>query len=113
MVSSSGVIGQNWAMLFAGAGYEVSLYDVDENQVTKALDLIKQKLLEYEEKGFLRGKGTAPEQASKVSGTQTLQECLSGAYYVQVDLLYWQFKKKISKNSYKVTRRKSCIQCQT
>ena len=71
-------------MLFAGGGYDVCIFDVDEKQITKALELTKQTLIEYEEKGYLRGNGTALEQATKITGANTLKECLDGAYYVQV-----------------------------
>lgn len=78
-------------MLFAGAGYDVNIYDVSEAQMAKALEMTKQTLLEYEEKGYLRGKGTAQEQAAKISVTNSLQDCLKGAFYVQVPFIAFSF----------------------
>jgi len=48
-VLCSGLIGKSWAMLFAGAGYRVVLYDTVESQVTAALADIQQQLTKLEE----------------------------------------------------------------
>lgn len=82
-IVGSGLIGQNWAMIFAGAGYHPCLFDVDPNQLSKALEGTRTHLTEYEKKGQLRGQGSAAEQADKIKGTSSLQECLEGAFYVQ------------------------------
>lgn len=37
----SGLIGRSWAMLFASAGFKVKLYDIEQRQVTYALDSIR------------------------------------------------------------------------
>ncbi|KAL4232707.1 Crystallin [Mactra antiquata] len=82
-IVGSGLIGQNWAMIFAGAGYQPCLFDVDEGQLSRALEGTRQTLSKYEKEGQLRGKGTASEQADRIKGTNSLQECLDGAFYVQ------------------------------
>ncbi|XP_052808553.1 lambda-crystallin-like [Mya arenaria] len=82
-IIGSGLIGQNWAMIFAGAGYQPCLFDVDPGQLERALQGTRKHLSEYETKGFLRGSGTANEQADKITGTSSLSECLDGAFYVQ------------------------------
>lgn len=82
-IIGSGLIGRNWAMIFAGAGYRVCLYDVEPGQVSRALDATQHTLAGYQEKGLLRGQGSAVEQAERIKGTINLQECISGAFYVQ------------------------------
>ncbi|KAH3737977.1 lambda-crystallin homolog [Dreissena polymorpha] len=82
-IIGSGLIGQNWAMLFASAGYQTSMYDVEPGQLQRALEGTRNQLTKYEQKGFLKGTGTAEEQAERISGTGSLQECLNGAFYVQ------------------------------
>lgn len=82
-IIGSGLIGQNWAMIFSGAGYQPCLFDVDPNQLSRALELTREALLGYEEKGFLRGQGSGKDQADRILTTTSLEECLKGALYVQ------------------------------
>ena len=39
-IVGSGLIGKSWAMIFASVGYNVVLYDVEEKQVTAAIESI-------------------------------------------------------------------------
>jgi 3-hydroxyacyl-CoA dehydrogenase len=87
-IDFSGMIGRNWAMIFAGAGYRVCLYDVEPGQVSRALDATQHTLAGYQEKGLLRGQGSAVEQTERIKGTTNLQECISGAFYVQVNSFF-------------------------
>ena len=80
----SGLIGQNWAMIFAGAGHQVCLFDVDQCQIERAKSNISTTLQGYEKGGLIRGTGSAVEQASRVSFSTSLEECLKDAFYVQV-----------------------------
>ena len=73
-------------MLFAGAGYQVRLYDVEEHQVERALGEIRTKLGELEKQGLLRGTLSREEQISRVSGTNSLEHCVAGAELVQVKI---------------------------
>lgn len=82
-IVGSGLIGQNWAMIFAGAGYHVTIFDVDPSQLTRAQSIIKTTLEQYEQEGYIRGKLSAAEQMALVSTSSSLPECLSGATYVQ------------------------------
>ena len=38
-IVGSGLIGKSWAMIFASEGFNVVLFDVDQNQVTKAIQV--------------------------------------------------------------------------
>ena len=86
-ITYSGLIGQNWSMIFASKGYKVSVYDVDEGQLTRAEKHIAMTLTQYETEGFLRGEISATEQTKLVSFTSSLEECLAGAIYAQVQKL--------------------------
>ncbi|KAK3097440.1 hypothetical protein FSP39_009664 [Pinctada imbricata] len=70
-------------MIFAAAGYNVTLFDVDPGQLSKAESSLKTTLQQYEEGGYLRGNTTAAEQVKLVSYSSSLEECLQGAIYVQ------------------------------
>lgn len=37
----SGLIGRSWAMLFASGGFKVKLYDIEQQQITNALESIR------------------------------------------------------------------------
>lgn len=74
-------------MIFAGAGYNVTIFDVDPNQLTKASENIKSTLERYASQGYLRGQLSASEQNALVSTSSNLSDCLSGAIYVQVYII--------------------------
>lgn len=82
-IIGSGLIGRSWAMLFAGAGYKVVLYDVVESQVKSALDEIKKQLERLEKDGVLRGKLNAKQQHALISGSNTLADTVKDAKYIQ------------------------------
>ena len=82
-IVGSGLIGKSWAMIFASEGFSVKLYDVDKNQVSKAIENIRSELVEFENAGTLRGSLAAADQAKLVEGTDSLEECVTGAKYIQ------------------------------
>jgi len=83
-IVGSGLIGKSWAMIFASVGYNVVLYDVEEKQVTAAIESIARELKQFESEGTLRGDTlTAEQQAQLISGTSSLQECVQGCVYIQ------------------------------
>lgn len=82
-IVGSGLIGRSFAMLFAGANYDVSIYDVDQSQVKKALADIRQQLKMLEENGLLRGNLNAKQQFALIKGVNSLEEAVKNAYLVQ------------------------------
>ncbi|KAJ1528750.1 hypothetical protein ONE63_007137 [Megalurothrips usitatus] len=82
-ILGSGLIGRSWAMLFAGAGYKVRLFDIEPKQVESALKEIASQINELEKTKLLRGSKSAKEQIALISGASSLQECVAGALLVQ------------------------------
>uniref|UniRef100_A0A182PQL4 N-acetyltransferase domain-containing protein n=1 Tax=Anopheles epiroticus TaxID=199890 RepID=A0A182PQL4_9DIPT len=82
-IIGSGLIGRSWAMLFAGVGYQVTIYDIIPDIVEKALKETKQELDSIEKQGLLRGNLTAAEQFACISGTDNLKDAITDAIYVQ------------------------------
>ncbi|XP_066872515.1 lambda-crystallin homolog isoform X1 [Kogia breviceps] len=70
-------------MLFASAGFKVKLYDVEQRQVTCALDSIRKEMKLLERSGFLKGSRGAKEQLSLISSCSDLREAVEGALHVQ------------------------------
>jgi len=83
-IVGSGLIGKSWAMIFASVGYKVVLFDVEAKQVTAAIESIAKELKQFESEGVLRGdKLSAEEQATLISGTSSLAECVQDCVYIQ------------------------------
>lgn len=82
-IVGSGLIGKSWAMLFASAGYQVHIYDVDEMQLERALESIRNQLEEFEKSGLLRGKLSAKEQLKLIKTTQNLADVVQNSKHVQ------------------------------
>ncbi|KZC05286.1 PREDICTED: lambda-crystallin homolog isoform X2 [Dufourea novaeangliae] len=70
-------------MLFASVGYEVIIYDIVQEQITKALEDIQQQLKRLENSGLLRGSLTADQQIQLIKGSSNLTETVKGAKLVQ------------------------------
>lgn len=82
-IIGSGLIGGSWAMLFAGAGYKVQLFDIVPEQVENALKHIRAELNKLQSNGILRGTLTAEQQFNCITGTTDLKELVKNAYYIQ------------------------------
>ncbi|XP_071956286.1 lambda-crystallin-like [Antedon mediterranea] len=82
-IVGSGLIGRSWAMLFAGAGYNVVLYDIKDEQVTSALSDIKIQLEAVKKSGMLRGTLSVNEQFNLISGSNDLEKTITGAKHIQ------------------------------
>lgn len=55
-------------MLFASARYNVTIYDVNSEQVNTAYEKIKSELKKMGEKGILRGSLNAEQQIGLIKG---------------------------------------------
>ncbi|XP_067842185.1 lambda-crystallin homolog [Heptranchias perlo] len=83
LIVGSGIVGRSWAMVFASAGYRVNLYDVVQQQVTFAIENIRQQLNELERTGMLRGTCKPEEQMLLISACSDLAQAVEGAIHVQ------------------------------
>ena len=63
--------------------FPISLFNII---YPKIFQDIKSELVQFEEAGTLRGKLTAAAQAEMISGTDSLETCVQGAKYIQVDV---------------------------
>jgi 3-hydroxypropionate dehydrogenase (NADP+) len=76
----SGLVGQGWASLFAIAGYQVTLVDVNQKILDSAIGRVEGQMRFLEEAGLTKD----AERASKLLSTTTsLGEAVGGADFVQ------------------------------
>ena len=79
-VVGSGLIGRAWAMVFAGAGCHVALYDSVAGVAAKARDLVAEGLQELAGQGLV---ADAKSAAARVRVANDLADALDGAAFVQ------------------------------
>lgn len=82
-VIGAGLIGQAWAIVFARGGCDVQLWDGHPDALKTALGLISRQVLELENQHLL---ADAKAVISRIQVSDSLQETLSGAEYVQENL---------------------------
>jgi len=82
-IIGSGLIGSSWAMLFAGAGYTVQLYDVLPDRLKTVIAEIEMQLENLAKQNLLRSSIPVREQLAAISTTSDLATCMNGAFYVQ------------------------------
>uniref|UniRef100_A0A8C2UWM3 Lambda-crystallin homolog n=2 Tax=Chinchilla lanigera TaxID=34839 RepID=A0A8C2UWM3_CHILA len=78
-----GLIGRSWAMLFASGGFEVKLYDIEQQQITNALENIRKEMKLLEQSGSLKGTLSVEQQLSLISGCANIAEAVEGAIHIQ------------------------------
>ncbi|XP_052047308.1 lambda-crystallin homolog [Apodemus sylvaticus] len=83
VIVGSGLIGRSWAMLFASGGFKVKLYDIEQQQITHALENIRKEMKSLEQSGSLKGSLSAEQQLSLISGCGNLAEAVEGAMHIQ------------------------------
>ncbi|XP_045700859.1 lambda-crystallin homolog isoform X2 [Phyllostomus hastatus] len=83
LAKNSGLIGRSWAMLFASGGFRVKLYDIEQQQITDALENIRKDMKLLKQSGSLKGSLSAEQQLSLISGCSNIQEAVEGAMHIQ------------------------------
>lgn len=81
-VIGAGFIGRAWAISFARAGHDVTLWDQQQDAPARALDYIAALLPDLEAADLLDGQGAGAVRA-RMTAAPTLEQALAGAGYVQ------------------------------
>jgi L-gulonate 3-dehydrogenase len=76
-IIGSGLIGRSWGIVFAGAGFEVALYDSGAGVAEKACALVAEGL------GELSAHGLLENAAARVRAATSVADALDGAGFVQ------------------------------
>jgi len=80
-VIGTGTMGPGIAQIFSQGGLEVVLYDIKEDQLTKALEAIQKNLNIFRETGFLTSK-EVEEVRKKITSTSNLEEAVKRVDFV-------------------------------
>jgi 3-hydroxyacyl-CoA dehydrogenase len=83
-VVGAGFIGRSWAMVFARAGCEVSLYDAYPDALEQAVILLEQNLVDLESNKLI---GSAKDVKSRIKAVSTLEDAIVDAQWVQENAL--------------------------
>ena len=76
----SGMIGRSWAALFALAGYNVHLFDVDLKQLGDAKEVVSRMICSK----LAKPQADVEQFLRLITYSTNLAECLKDAIYVQV-----------------------------
>ncbi|MEM8986907.1 MAG: 3-hydroxyacyl-CoA dehydrogenase [Pseudomonadota bacterium] len=76
----AGNVGRAWAIVFARAGYDVSLYDQDTAALKAAVDAIAENVADLERYELIQ---SAADLKNRISYDTDLDICLSQAIYIQ------------------------------
>jgi 3-hydroxyacyl-CoA dehydrogenase len=79
-IVGAGLVGQGWAIVFARAGWEVRLFDIDSEKLAQARRLVIQQLDALQAHGLVRD---AAGIGARVHTAATLEAAVAGAAYVQ------------------------------
>jgi len=79
-IIGSGLIGRSWAIVFAGGGFDVALYDAAPGVADQARELVFEGLEELSAHGLVKD---ATAVAARVRATTSLADALDGAGHVQ------------------------------
>ncbi|ADH91351.1 3-hydroxyacyl-CoA dehydrogenase NAD-binding protein [Ancylobacter novellus DSM 506] len=77
-----GLVGGSWGLVFARAGYEVTLYDPSPASLQAALDFVRGAAPALAAQGLLNGE-TPETILSRLKPASSLAEAVSGADYIQ------------------------------
>ncbi len=77
-----GLVGRAWAISFARAGHEVSLWDERAEAIDEALAFVNQVLPELDANGLLNGEAAINVRA-RLRRAQSFEEALDGASHIQ------------------------------
>jgi L-gulonate 3-dehydrogenase len=77
-----GLVGGSWALVFARAGFEVSLYDPSAASLEKAFEFVQSTGPELEAQGLLDGQ-SVNDVLKRLTPASTLAEAVEDADYVQ------------------------------
>jgi L-gulonate 3-dehydrogenase len=80
----TGLVGSGWAIVFARAGFEVSLYDAAAGAAERARSLIGERLNDLRDAGLI---GDPALIHARISVAENLAEALDGAIYIQESVL--------------------------
>lgn len=83
-VIGAGFIGRSWSMVFARAGYDVSLYDVSSEALEQAMELLKENLIDLETNKLI---GSHLEVNARIKVVTDLEEAINGVDWVQENAL--------------------------
>lgn len=77
------MIGQNFAMIFVAAGYEVHLYDKSKELVDNAIKQLISTIELYDGKKILRGPFSKDDQINLIHPAYDLKNCIEDSLHVQ------------------------------
>ena len=80
-IIGSGLIGRAWAMVFARAGHQVTMYDTAPGAVSRAIGLVEEGLVELKNAGLINDAPT--DIVKRISAGKSLADAVGDADYVQ------------------------------